>query len=127
MFVDADLVWAKFTRCRQTEVLMFMNKAPIHCYRKIQATVEASNFEHSSFPQRQVWRWLRPYFTRYERLEYQYMDLLTCSMITRPSKRIPSHRSMYSIRNIIPVPTIYAGRKWLLRPSGLLRREPKII
>ena len=44
MFVDANLAGDKSTRSSQKGVLIFINKAPIHWYIKIQATVEASNF-----------------------------------------------------------------------------------
>ena len=45
MLVDADLLGDKSTRHSQQGVLIFINKAPIHWYSKIQATVESSTFE----------------------------------------------------------------------------------
>ena len=44
MFVNHDLAEKFSTRCSQTGVLIFINKSPIHWYRKRQATVEASTF-----------------------------------------------------------------------------------
>ena len=43
MFVYADLVGDKPYRRNQTGMLIFINKAPICCYSKSQATVEASS------------------------------------------------------------------------------------
>ena len=44
MFVDADLAGEKSTRRRHTGLLIFINKAPIHWYIKIQENVEAITF-----------------------------------------------------------------------------------
>ena len=44
MYVDADLKGNKSTRRIQTGILIFINKAPIHWYRKSQANIEARNF-----------------------------------------------------------------------------------
>ena len=43
-FVDGDLAGDKSTRCSQTGILIFVNKAPIHWYSKRQPTVETSTF-----------------------------------------------------------------------------------
>ena len=43
-FADADLAGDKSTRRSQTGILIFVNKAPIHCYSKRQPTVEVSTF-----------------------------------------------------------------------------------
>ena len=66
--------------------------------------------EQSYVTWRQVWGWLRPYITSYKCLEYQYMDILICSVITRPFTIIPSRPSLSWIRSIIPFPNIGAGR-----------------
>ena len=44
MLFNSDLVGDNPTRISQTMVFVFMNKAPIHWYRNIQATVELINF-----------------------------------------------------------------------------------
>ena len=44
MFIYDDLAGENSTRRIQTGLLIFINKAPIHWYRKSQATLEASNF-----------------------------------------------------------------------------------
>ena len=78
--------------------------------------------EQSSVPWRQMCRWLSTYVAIYGCLEYQYMAILTCYVITRLSKRIQSHQSLYYRISIIILPTMGAGRQWILIPSGLLSR-----
>ena len=51
--------------------------------------------EQSYVSWRKVWRWSRTYVPSYECLEHQYMDLLTCYVIKRPSTIIPSKKSLY--------------------------------
>ena len=43
-FSDADFTGDSSTRCIKTGVLIFIKNDPIHWYRKIQKTVEASTF-----------------------------------------------------------------------------------
>jgi hypothetical protein len=43
-FVDADHAGNRVTRCSQTGVLIFLNRAPILWYSKAQNTVETSTF-----------------------------------------------------------------------------------
>ena len=44
MFVEDELAGDKCTRRIQTEVLIFINKAPIHWYSKMYATSEKNTF-----------------------------------------------------------------------------------
>ena len=49
IFIDYDFAGDNYTRRRQTGVLKFINKDPIHWYRKINSIVEASTFEEELF------------------------------------------------------------------------------
>ena len=87
MFIDDDLVGDKSTRHIQLG-------SHIHWYSKRQSNVKEINFRQYFCSIKTGVEIVEAVNYKINFLESQYMDLITCYVITGPSKRIKSHGSI---------------------------------